>query len=169
MNPEPFSLGNRPAEIRTHIDFFVRSDDLCLDAISVQLGIQPTYGFEARARYLVRKNAGDELPTVERRRPAFGIWHYSTNGRIEHDALEDHASFILKILEPSAQEILQLRNEGKYTIAMICWHVGPSGFQLSSSVLTRLARLTEWISFTCWETEEEFADENGVMVPRRAE
>ena len=155
MNSQPLSIENRHSDVCTQIDFFIRSEHLRLADVSESLGIEATYGFEPRAQYLVKRNVSDEVPTVERIHPDFGVWHFGTSGLVESEVLEDHSRFLLNILEPACKKIAEFVSDPAFTVGMICWHVGPAGFQLSSSILARLAVLSEWISFTCWEINEE--------------
>jgi hypothetical protein len=91
---------------------------------------------------------------VKRHRPSFGVWHFDTTFFVHHASLEEHALFLLERFEPIADKIVQLKGNSEYTVSLFWWHVGPAGFQIQSSILSRLAALSEWMSFTCWETVE---------------
>ncbi|MBI3863714.1 MAG: DUF4279 domain-containing protein [Planctomycetia bacterium] len=154
MNQISLSSEQSQTDVHTHIDFCVRSDRLRLDEISQRLRMQPTHGFEPRDRFLATQRVGEEIRTIERRRPPYGTWHFRTEGLVLSESLLDHAEFLLTNLEPAAEAIRELISDSEYTVGIICWHVGPSGFQLPSPIFARLAALSEWISFTCWETND---------------
>ena len=69
--------------------------------------------------------------------------------------------FLLARLEPVADRIARLLDDPRYTVSLFLWHVGPGGFYIGSPVLGRLAALSEWMSFTCWETEEDDQEDEG--------
>lgn len=138
----------------THIDFSVRADDLGLDNISAKLGFSPTSGFNANETYQGKVRVGDRIRTVERRRPAFGVWHFSTEEFITSSRLEDHAEFLLRTLEPVEAAIGELLRARKFSLQITLWHVGPVGFDLESATVARLARFCTRMSFTWVEVSE---------------
>jgi len=160
MSPQPRSIGQQRKDVRTHIDFCVRSPMLRLDEISRLLGEEPSYGWEAGASYIGRMKVGNEIRQVERQRPSFGVWHFDTSCFTSSDELEEHAVLLLDRFERCAKQIQRLMENPDYTVALIVWHVGPAGFALSSNVLSRLAAISHWMSFTCWETEDGTVDES---------
>jgi hypothetical protein len=154
MSSTPSSIGQEQTDVETQIDLFIRSDALNLGNITRFLGIEATSGFEAGAAYTGKTKIGGEIRDVERRYPCYGVWHFNTSLFMHHESLQEHALLLLERFEPVADRILQLKANPEYTVALILWHVGPAGFQFDSGILARLAKLSEWMSFTCWETEE---------------
>lgn len=138
----------------THIDFCIRGDDLQLDAITQRLGVNPTSGFNPFDLYMSKEKVGDHIITVERQRPSFGVWHVSTIGLVASPHLEDHAKFLLSKLQPAEQAIGELMQTGIYRFQLTFWHVGPSGFDLQSVTMGRLAKLCDRMSFTFFEVSD---------------
>lgn len=161
---------NRHLDVVTKMDFGIRSHKLRKDHITTLLALEPTCAYEKGEKYLGRERIGvdqlgkNQIRTVERVHP-WGVWHYCTFAFLKSDSLNDHASFLLEKLEPARDSIRQLIADSDYYVGLVIWYVGPAGFAISSDLMVRLADLSEEISVTCWETEE---DDDEEMAHRQA-
>jgi hypothetical protein len=139
----------------TQIDFAIRGKRLQLDQITNLLRITPTGGFNPNEPYIGRVKEGNAVVKIERRRPSFGVWHFCTEGLVSSESLEDHAQYLLTVLESAKVGIDELRHSQDYTAVLTMWHVGPAGFDIASETMSRLAALSSRIYITCFEVPEE--------------
>ena len=138
----------------THIDFCIKADHLQMQRITDLLGISPTSGFNPRERYQRKTRVEGKPAVVEDFRPNYGIWHYSTEKLLRSEQLEDHARFLLERLETAKAGIASLLRSSDYEIRMYLWHVGSSGFDISSELMRQLALLSKNITVDCFEPAE---------------
>jgi hypothetical protein len=143
----------------TLIDLCIRGDDLQLNWITGRLGTHPTSGFNPNEPYLGKRKVGDEIRTVEVRRP-FGVWHFSTEGLVASPLLQDHADFLLATLNPCEGAIGELIQAG-YHVRLYVWYVGPTGFDMSSATIARLASFCQDMTFKWFEASEDEDKEKG--------
>jgi hypothetical protein len=151
----------------THIDFGIRGTALQVSCITGALGIEPTHGFNPNEHYFGKEKVGEEIRTVERNRPGYGVWHFSTEGLVASPLLQDHAEFLLAQFEPAKHALDNLLETGGYFIQVTVWYVGPSGFDLQSTTIARLAKLCNRMSFTFFEVSDSEDTGNEVAAESR--
>jgi hypothetical protein len=137
----------------THIDFGVKGDTLQVLEITELLQVSPTSGFNPNERYVGKAKQGDAIVAVERNRPSFGVWHLSTESRLNSNAVEAHARLLLDLLQPAQAGIEKLLRSSAYEVRLSIWYVGPSGFDISSDTMVQLAAICKDISVRVFDAE----------------
>ena len=145
--------------VKTQIDLCIKGSQLHVETISNMLGILPTSGFNPNEAYLGKVKIGSSIVDVERNRPSYGVWHFSTENLVDSKNLDDHAAFLLEKLERSRPAIESILQSGHYEVPIVIWYVGPAGFDISSRLLRPLTEISSRISVTCFEEAEEQANE----------
>jgi hypothetical protein len=101
------------------VDYTVRSDFLNPETLTSEFGIQPVNSFAKGEKYLgkVRDVKTKKTVDVWRTRP-WGIWRIDSRTLDPtYKKVEDHLVYLLKILEPSTDNIKKyLAQESKYSI-----------------------------------------------------
>jgi len=138
----------------THIDFSVKGKSLQLKHITELLGIAETSGFNPNEPYEGKAKSGDSVVSVKRFRPSFGVWHFSTEGKVGGNTVEDHARYFMGILGSAKERIQELLQSPSYEVRLSIWYVGPSGFEITSDTMLQLAALCEHLDVRCFETEQ---------------
>jgi hypothetical protein len=154
VSSTPSSIGKPHIEVVSNIDLCIRSDALDLNHVTQILGVEPTSGWEPGATHVGDEEIDGEIRELRRPPRAFGVWHYNTSFALRHDSLQEHALILLERFEPVADQLRRFKERPDYSVSLSLWHVGPAAFSFDSSILARLAALSEWISFTCWTNEE---------------
>jgi hypothetical protein len=145
--------------VKTQIDLCIQGSHLRVDSISDLLGISPTSGFNPHEAYRGKVKIGSSIFEVERNRPSFGVWHFSTGSLVDSNNLDNHAAFLLEKLEGSRPTMESLLQSGQYEVTISIWYVGPAGFDISSRFLVRLAEISNRVRVTCFEETNEQAKE----------
>lgn len=135
-----------------HIDFGVKEKFLQVEALTRLLRITPTFGFNPNEPYMGKSKVGDEIMLVKKTRPPFGVWHFSTEGK-QFSTLEDHALYLLEVLEAAKEAIGDLLRSPDFEIIVSFWYEGPVGFDISANVLSRLTSLCHRITFRFFESD----------------
>jgi len=143
----------------THIDLCIRSDRMNVDYISKKLGLAPTSGFNSGDTYIGKVQIGNEITLVERHRPSFGAWHYSTERLLVSPEPQDHAELLLLHLRDCSEALEELLQSGAYVIQVTVWYVGTGGFDLKACTVAQLAKLCDRMTFVCCDGQSE--DESG--------
>lgn len=138
----------------THIDFSVTGPALQVSQITASLNLTPTSAFSPGERYTGKAKVGGTIVSVEKNRPPFGVWHYSTEHKIESQGVEDHARFLLHELRPAKNEIEKLLQSSEYVLRLSIWYVGPNGFDMSSETMGQLANICTNLTVRCFETDD---------------
>ena len=139
----------------THIDFGVKGKLLQMKNISDMLGIEATSGFNPNEPYIGKAKKGNAIVTVQRNRPSFGVWHFSTEGKVNSNDVEDHSRYLLETLGGAKEQIQELLQSPLYEVLLSIWYNGPCGFRLSSFALSQLANTCEYLDVRCFETDQE--------------
>jgi hypothetical protein len=142
----------------THIDFCIKGPSLNTHLLTAFLGVSATSGFNPNEPYWGKEKRGGVLVSVERRRPPFGVWHFSTEGKISGKSVEDHARFLLASLQPARMKIESLLQSSAYETRLSIWYVGPNGFDISSDVLSQLTTLCTSFDVRFIESGDDVAD-----------
>lgn len=135
----------------THIDFGVKANSLQMEQITKLLGIKPTSGFNPQEIYFSKNKIAEQIVQVKRNRPPYGVWHFSTKEK-QFTEMEDHALYLLEVLEPARDSIEELLRSPDYEVVIAFWYVGPVGFDVSARVLSRLASLCHGTTFRFFES-----------------
>lgn len=137
----------------THIDFGVKGKSLQVKYITHLLGIAATSGFNPNEPYEGKTKLGDNVVSVQRNRPSYGVWHYSTEGKVDSNNVEDHAHYLLGVLGSAREGIRELLQSPSYEVRLSIWHVGSCGFDITSNALSQLAGICEYLTVRCFEAE----------------
>jgi uncharacterized protein DUF4279 len=147
MNQDPAMYDDEyPSCARTYVMFFIRRGDLDPDAVSRQMGIEPS---ETQRR-------GDPLDAGTRRPVIFdfGAWFLRSREFIgSRDALR-HLDWLLDQLEPRGGILAALRAEG-CEMGVLCYWLsaqGEGGPTLSPGSMGRLAALGLELGFGIYVT-----------------
>ena len=138
----------------THIDFCITGSALYVSQVTALLDLTPTSAFNPNERYAGKAKVGGAIVSVEKNRPPFGVWHYSTENKIESQSVEDHARFLLNELRPAKHGIEKLLQSSEYDLRLSIWHFGPNGFDLSSETISQLASICANLTVRCFETND---------------
>jgi hypothetical protein len=150
-----FSAARVPKSHSSHIDFGIVGDQLIVDDLSRQLGIAPTSGWNPHEPYVGKIWFEGRMGETERIRPSFGVWHFSTEGRVASECLEDHAVYLLDQIESQSAQIKKFVASNEYTVVLSLWYEGPDfGFDLPSEIVARLAVLCQRFDLRCFSTPD---------------
>ena len=136
----------------SHIDFGIKGDFLKVEEVTNFLGFLPTFAFNPNEAYIGKEKRGDNILSVEKARPPFGVWHFSTEGRIATNEIEDHAVYLLSKLKYSKEKINYYLNSNNYTVIISFWFEGPVGFDVSSKSLGQISEYCESFTFRFFES-----------------
>jgi hypothetical protein len=150
-------MDRNPLKFVTHVSYSIRDDSKRMAEISAFLGVLPTWAFDKGDTYEGKERVDGVARPVIRTHP-FGVWHYSSEGLVQGDDIDDHLAFVLAALEPAADRIALLMQNPEVKPGAYLWHVGDLGFTVYSSPLVRLAKITSWVSVSCWPDEDEDDD-----------
>ena len=143
----------------THLDFGVSGSALQVSQVTALLDLTPTSAFNPSEEYIGRVKVGGTIVSVVRNRPSFGVWHYSTENKIESQNVEDHARFLMNELRPAKLGIDKLLQSSEYDLRLSIWYVGPIGFDISAETMAQLATICRNITIRCFEPVEVSPDE----------
>jgi hypothetical protein len=138
----------------THVDFCVKGATLQVSFITELLGMHATNGFNPSERYIGKARIGDSIVAVERTRPSFGVWHFSTEGQVISDFVEDHARYLLAVLTSSKAGIQELVQSPDYEVVLSIWCVSPNGFDIASETMALLTAVCQRITVRCLAADE---------------
>ena len=141
----------------TCVDYAISDDSKRMAEISDFLGVHPTSAFDVGDTYPSHECVDGVVRPVIRIRSS-GVWHYSSEGLVQGDDIDEHLAFVLAALEPAADRIALLMQNPEVKPGAYLWHVGDLGFTVYSSPLVRLAKITSWVSVSCWPDEDEDDD-----------
>lgn len=145
--------------LTTHIDFSVRGAALCVSQVTALLDLTPTNAFNPNEQYVGMAKVGGSRVSVEKNRPPFGVWHYSTEKKIESKSVEVHARFLLSELRPAKPGIEKLLQSSEYDLRLSIWYVGTNGFDISAEAMAELATICANITVRCFEPVEAASDQ----------
>ncbi len=139
-------------QIVTFVEYSLRADTLFPDQVTQSLGITPSRAFAKGEQY-----AGNAFDTETRSlvprigtRP-WGVWAVETKDMISSINVEDHAIFLLNILEPKMEQIqTYLERSNEYSVRFyVEWITrGREGaYDISSTTLARMSRLCHYVQF----------------------
>ncbi len=149
--PLPWEILNK---MESKIDFGIKSKTLCVESITNLLGITPTSSFNPNERYMGKTKVGRKIISVEKTRPSFGVWHYTTRQKTTDSSIDKNACDLLKVLEPAYNEIEKILKNKDYEIIINIWYTGPTGFIISSETLSRLTKICKHLYIICFEEED---------------
>jgi len=121
--------------------FGMRSDNLVPGVITETLGLLPSHAFS--------KGEPSSVTADAPKRP-WGVWSWSTEGRLSTTIVKDHAQLLLSVLEPKRDQILTyVANSDYYVEIRIGWHTKylEGGFTLPAPVIQRLSLLCNYLDF----------------------
>lgn len=155
---QTISFREEDAVKELHIDFCIRSDFLNKEILSKELGITPTRVWNKGEEYLgkTRDVVTKEIVTVKRKRP-WGIWGLDTKNSVSSKTVEDHARYLIDLLEPHKNQLKKyLLDKDNYSVRFFIWwepYDGHGSYEISSETLIRMAELSHHIEFLCIYTE----------------
>jgi hypothetical protein len=136
---------------RVQVDYAIRSDFLNPDALTAQLGIQPSRAWSAGDQYASK--AYDPLSKTVNDIPGkhpWGLWGIDTKSLLTKDP-DQHLIHLLHLLEPKRNVIQTYLDDSiKYTVRFYIWWEPfdcHGGYTISSSSLMRAATLCQRIDF----------------------
>jgi len=147
----PIAIWRKNLNEPIHIQFGVKADSLQMEQITKLLGIKPTSGWNPGEIYLSKNKKGEQIVQVKRNRPPFGVWHFSTKEK-QFPEMAGHALYLLEVLETARESIEELLRLPDHEVVISFWYVGPVGFDVSASVLSRLASLCHRTTFRFFES-----------------
>lgn len=135
---------------KVFIGYRIISSTLAPDEISHELMLKPTKAWRKGEVYIgkTRCKTTHKLIRVERTRTN-GLWSLSSENRVTSSILEDHAQYLLGILEPKAEVLMKYLNDrDHYSVTWYIWwecNGEHGGFQLSSDILKRLSKICHYL------------------------
>src|SRR4051812_21799186 len=108
---DPDTAEPRPTNV--NLDFCLRGTSLDVARVTAALGLTPSEAHEAGQAYVGR----DGTPRV---RPA-GVWHLRSTPAVASERLDDHAAYLLDVLEPRAKAIEGVRRIADYSCVWV-WY-----------------------------------------------
>jgi hypothetical protein len=143
------NLGDAASTSKIFIKYRIISPTLNPDEISKNLNLKPTKAWRQGDFYIGKMlcNTTNTVVEVERQR-ATGLWLLSSENMINSLFLEDHATYLLELLEPNADILIKYINFNKYSVKFHIWWEckdAHGGIQLSSDILNRISKICEGI------------------------
>jgi hypothetical protein len=126
---------------RTFATFHLSHEDLDPDAVTVDMGLQPS----RTQRRGHPRNPLAQRPVIAR----FGLWSLTSKDRLHSRDVRDHVDWLLDQLEPVAAAIERYQASGCKSDISCFWTLGRSrgGPRLSPDGMRRMARLSIQIEF----------------------
>ncbi len=157
---QTYSFREEDAVKKLHIDFCIRSDVLDKEILSKELDISPTRAWNTSEKYLskTRDEATGEIVTVEMEHP-WGIWGLNTINSVSSKIVEDHAQYLINLLEPHKDQLQKyLQDKNNYGVGFLIWwepYDGHGSYAISSKTLIRMAELSHHVEFLCIYTDDK--------------
>lgn len=134
------------------VDFRIRSDILDPVVLTKEIGYKPTRAW-ARDEEYIGKTMDPKTKKVSRlkRKKPWGMWAIDTGELMTSKRVEEHALFLLDILEPKKDKINNyLKRKNQYVISFyIRWEPVETGgsYEVASKTLRRMTSLCHYFEF----------------------
>jgi len=126
-----------------NLTFGIRSDTLDPQDVTERMGLTPAHSFRQGDKYSTKDGRILERP--------FGVWQVRSDGMIDSTEIEQHAQYVLSVIEPVRESLTPYLNDESIYVEIRIWCETESetgGYSLSSNIMARLARICKAINFT---------------------
>lgn len=154
-----YTVEQHIAEVVAFVSFGLKGDTLSPAQVTQSLGITPSRAFAKGEQYTSKEfDGGTKRPIPRIGTRPWGVWAVETKGMVSSTDVEDHAIFLLNILEPKAEQIQSyLERSDEYSVSFyVEWITCDSegGYELSGATLARMSRLCHYVQFAFLHAEE---------------
>lgn len=128
------------------ISWGIRGDMIDVDEVTRLLEVTSSRMYRKGESYQTRDGNTRIHPVT--------VWQLSSRGNVISDHLNDHAEFILKMLEPKIEAVQRLKGQADYCDVRIWYEYHTEGcnnvasFGLGADLLARLAALASDVNFS---------------------
>ena len=145
------------AEIVTFVEFSLKADTLSPAQVTQSLGIIPSRVYAKGEQYASKAfDTETKRPVPRIGTHPWGLWAVETKDMVLSTNVEDHAIFLLNILEPKVEQIqAYLERSNEYSVRFyVEWITrgGEGGYDLSGTTLARMSRLCHYVQFAFLHT-----------------
>jgi len=126
----------------TYATFRIIGDELDPDEVTSTLGIQPSEAFAKGQDYQIRD--------VGIRKRYIGHWSISSKSFVISSSTEEHAKFLVSLLEPKVDAIVEYIKDPIFLTSIVFWwetNIGHGGFSLRRETMDKLCGYCENIDF----------------------
>ena len=132
------------------ISFVISSDKLSPDEITKLLNISPTKAWKKGDKYNSKYKASDGTINYREATRPWGIWELSSSDDTSSSNLDDHATKLIRRLEPSINQVKKLLSKSDFRVSINIWwqpEDGYGGYTIQADTMKKLTMLCKELDF----------------------